>query len=106
MLKPNCELQKDPKYSAMNLRDSESDDLCFLQKIKSIIVWGCQYDANTATRWECENSLQCVLTGATTEESRENLLAWLDAFAVGINLQRGFVFDENHHRVPGLSRLA
>ena len=39
--------------------------------------------------------------GATAEESRENLSAWLDALAVGINLQHSFVFDENQHRVPG-----
>ena len=28
-------------------------------------------------------------------------MAWLDALAVGINLQHSFVLDENQHRVPG-----
>ena len=56
--------------------------------------------ANMMPMLQQGGNVRILYTGATAEESRENLLAWLDALSVEINLQHTFVFDENQHRVP------
>ena len=46
--------------------------------------------------------MECLLPGATAEQSVNNLYTWLDTIMVSLGLGGSFTYSSSHQRIPGI----